>query len=740
MKKLGPGRARGAFTIQYSLNSVKVSDSPFLHHLTTFLQPDSNFGPSARSGINNPLWYTASNASEIMPEIPSLYMDSNASDCSSSPRSNSDDSILVDKDTKNLESATPLVVSPPSHISTQESQQILPINSNNLELKSRINQLKSPTLIGKVLTPGTPFAQSYGKEVLGHRAKLSTNSIGYERLLNILSSTKDEKVNAKSISKGIDASLKELDSIQKQSKVQVDTLSDLQSKLAQVVDNTKSVKDKMFVIVKALDTQREAQLSVISVANLLVDQNRELMRRITHQDIDGEVVYSSSDSIDSTIVGTNSSKTEHIILDHLSAFSHSLQTQNENTNNVLAGFKSYFDRSILELDHLYQNITGLVHKEIADASKEFSMSIKYSTERTHEQLQILGSDLLQLQTTLTEQFSNKSFAYSNSYNNDHYQTEIIEKLAAFEEFSKEESDKKFNSLVEFISLQLEEYALLNETQTNQVKKVLDDVHAKIDFDDEKASATKDLILKLNDMSLSIDKKFEKDLKISQNKALQAEIALKEQENSSMQRIQELESKLKQNEIEYKDRIRNLEEQLLNSQMEKLEADNKRKLMAAEMRLLKYFNNDIERHEQIIQDLESTTEELRNEKSLMEKNLGEMNVMYQIRMEEYEKLETRVSTFESRLNNAILDRSRSILGSTTLSIIKSESPIANVEITTSETHLKAAAKSNNSRHFSLSPVDLEQDKENGALIIGKRGLDHESPGKQRSISLFVDHDK
>lgn len=194
-----------------------------------------------------------------------------------------------------------------------------------------------------------------------------------------------------------------------------------------------------------------------------------------------------------------------------------------------------------------------------------------------------------------------------------------------------------------------------------------------------------------------------------------------------------------------------EKKIAQAEQRASESANEMKLAAQDMTLLKHLNRDIVRHEEVIRDLEEKTEDLQAKKAALGQEVVALNTTYNTRVTDLNQLESRVEGFERRLNQAILDRSKSILGSTTMTIINSASDhqhhhqnqLANVKET--ERALKGTG-SPGRRHLSMAPVNFENmakemcdyDKENDSISVMKRGSPHTSPKKQqRSVSLFVD---
>lgn len=147
-------------------------------------------------------------------------------------------------------------------------------------------------------------------------------------------------------------------------------------------------------------------------------------------------------------------------------------------------------------------------------------------------------------------------------------------------------------------------------------------------------------------------------------------------------------------------------------------------------------------------LESEISTLQQTKATLTEEVQAMKTELSIRYEDFNKIEQRVEHFEQRLNQAILERSKGILGSTTMTIINNNNALppnsAGSTTTTSPERAPLKTNSNSKRNLSFAPEadsieDLPIGKEND-LAVAKRGSPYSKPShnKGRSISLFVDH--
>lgn len=245
---------------------------------------------------------------------------------------------------------------------------------------------------------------------------------------------------------------------------------------------------------------------------------------------------------------------------------------------------------------------------------------------------------------------------------------------------------------------------------------------------------------------------------------------------NQKRIEQLESELeamKQRAVEAEKVAKKQEEENLKLKDEIKEYQKEQKLQASKFEMLKYMNWDLERHETKIQELENKTQELLIEKHGAQAQLSSINSAYNMRLEELEALESRIETFERRLNQTILNKSKSILGSTTMTIINSgghhqllsDSKNGNSNNNTPAYHNSdkynnrlPVKKSGSKRHLSLAPENFERGfnndsdfsdddsfgKENISMSSGDnalkmmkhRGNNTNVVSKQRSISMFT----
>lgn len=113
------------------------------------------------------------------------------------------------------------------------------------------------------------------------------------------------------------------------------------------------------------------------------------------------------------------------------------------------------------------------------------------------------------------------------------------------------------------------------------------------------------------------------------------------------------------------------EQRIKELEQKLQEEEKRSaLREREFEVLKYMTFDLEKHEENVKQLEEHENKLRQNHTVLEQQLSGLEATCHARLMELEKLEKRVEGFEKRLNLALLHRSKSILGSATMSIINS----------------------------------------------------------------------
>lgn len=175
-----------------------------------------------------------------------------------------------------------------------------------------------------------------------------------------------------------------------------------------------------------------------------------------------------------------------------------------------------------------------------------------------------------------------------------------------------------------------------------------------------------------------------------------------------------------------------------------EAEENLRASTGDAKEIEQINKKLEAKSQ----LESEVSTLQQTKATLAQEVQAMKSELAIRYEDFNRIEQRVEHFEQRLNQAILERSKGILGSTTMTIINNNNalPPNSSGSTTTTSPERAPLKTNSSskRNLSFAPEadsleDLPIGKEND-LTVAKRGSPYSKPShnKGRSISLFVDH--
>lgn len=128
----------------------------------------------------------------------------------------------------------------------------------------------------------------------------------------------------------------------------------------------------------------------------------------------------------------------------------------------------------------------------------------------------------------------------------------------------------------------------------------------------------------------------------------------------------------------------------------------------ELQSLKFMSWDVEKYEAKISDLEKETSALREEKARIQAELAGVNSTYELRVEELAGLELRVEAFERRLGQALLNRSKAILGSAAMTVINSNSGLAHTGSTVATTAAAAAVHNSggNGYHHHSRPRDSQ----------------------------------
>lgn len=194
-------------------------------------------------------------------------------------------------------------------------------------------------------------------------------------------------------------------------------------------------------------------------------------------------------------------------------------------------------------------------------------------------------------------------------------------------------------------------------------------------------------------------------------------------NSFQETVKRLEAKLDSNQqlLDANKRIQELE----NLLSQKEQKSSSKKAVAD------YQETLIAKNEKKIEHLESEIQRLTGSKEAISVELGNLRFEMKSRIEELDRLEERISAFESRVGDTILDRSKNILGSSTLSIIN------NRALNTPSTPISTSPSK---RNLSYAPIDFDEENmdpdADTSLSIGKSRGPGLSPQKNRSISLYT----
>lgn len=584
--------------------------------------------------------------------------------------------------------------------------------------------------------------------------------------------------------------------IKKTQEVNNQQINSLPQRISELEDCLTAVLDKAVfnITSKAVSLNDNAIIQISAelkniMTNLIRhrDENYELQNK-KHDALFDKIEHLIKDenyerqNIIESLVETNS---KHLL--------NSMKTQDEETRGVLnLGFSDITDK----LDRINDEINSVEKtREIEEKKRE----IKHTND-TKELLDdvlkqvskevALNTDLLK--DTLSDsnnkinKISQRVDDVASSYDQ-LTKTLPPETLRSIEELLKTDVSNKLKAINSQNSETQDElqtgFSDMNRT-LSKITEIVEDKTSKIQEQD--AENLQQVTVLLNRNMEGILDKIERVEKTNKN----------EHESKMTQRIEELEQLLKSS-VERAEKAES-RAQVAENKLATANEQLKSKVEAhrLELQSLKYFELDISRHEKKIESLESETDKLREEKYKLQQQLGGLNSVYYIRLEELEKLETRVEAFERRLSQAILNRSKGILGSTTMTIINSNSHQHHLQshksrelhsssrnTHTLETGSRSNSTSSNSsfnncdsyshdndvkghhtgnsrRHFSLAPdsidkgmtiynSDSEDGKENelgtGTLVMKKqRGKEHKNSGdlygssmtKHRSISLFT----
>lgn len=562
---------------------------------------------------------------------------------------------------------------------------------------------------------------------------------------------------------------------------QLGTLINLIEGTKDSANRTENVmKEKVPLIISSLDTQREAHRSLTTVADVLLEQTREYGKRIQLQEghIKKLLTLGEAQLEQSQEAGISRDDLDHVVgrktsqlLEEFSQFSETISAQQSQTVTLLQGLKEYFDRSTSDFERINTEVSEVVRKETSDVTNELSKHLKKHEDKTAEQLQTLDQDLIEvqnsLQATIVKAINNAAtLSHPEMPTHDHLIPEIVSKLSSFELASKVGQESGFSDLSEKITSEVQMASTSNAHRMDELHSSIQEISADLN-----TLATSEhistLLFKFEEFAQTIHAHYQSQLSSAESRlndvvekaesseqAAQSRIMIAEKKAADMEaRIQELEQKLAgqataaqtahaAHELELKTKISDLtrENDLNITALEKRahDAEAATDALRKEMGFLKYLNTDIGKHEAKIESLETDACALQEKKEALSQELGNLNTAYAMRFDELRQLETRVEAFEHRLAQTILDRSKSILGSTTMAIINSaehRSPAAPSKVE----HDTPKGR----RHLSLAPVNFENmakelidEKENDTITVMKRGSPlAKQSHSQRSVSLF-----
>uniref|UniRef100_A0A060SYG8 ARAD1C01078p n=1 Tax=Blastobotrys adeninivorans TaxID=409370 RepID=A0A060SYG8_BLAAD len=177
------------------------------------------------------------------------------------------------------------------------------------------------------------------------------------------------------------------------------------------------------------------------------------------------------------------------------------------------------------------------------------------------------------------------------------------------------------------------------------------------------------------------------------------------------------------------------EQRAQQAEEKLKATTEGKLLSRLDERLAQFDKEIEQKSHQKRELDESISKMQTDKDALSKDLESLRAELRVRYQEFSKLEERVDSFESRLSNSLLERSKGILGSATMTIISNNTTGRKPLTDADDSSLNGSMRS---RNQSMGPDELHPlGKENdGDLNIGKRRATQLAK-QNRSVSLFVD---
>lgn len=439
----------------------------------------------------------------------------------------------------------------------------------------------SPNLmpVGTGPVSGSPFKIT-SSPIRQSFASRNYSSINEDRLLEILEASRDIKAQNQMVETTVKDAMREFGNLFSRSKDNGSTLSTLINLIEttrESADKTgEVVKEKFPMIISSLDTQRESQRSLTTVADVLLEQTREFGRKMQLQEshikrllhlsesqIEEENIKAATKEDVERVVGRKTST----VLEEFNQFSENIGAQQQQTINLLMGLREYFDKSVTDFDSLYSQVANVVREETENVSTDITKTLQRTSDKTSEQLQLLDSDLLKvqdsLQASIAKAINNVStLSRPEMPTHDHMIPEILTKLGGLEQQSQSQLEKTLSVLSEKIAEELEENKSGNLSRFNQVQESIRELTAQESIA-AKAEQLQNVISKIDALSKSIHGQYQDRLRESEDRLADIQVQSRNAESEAQSRVVEAENQVAQ----LKARLNEVEDLLSSSELD-----------------------------------------------------------------------------------------------------------------------------------------------------------------------------
>lgn len=549
--------------------------------------------------------------------------------------------------------------------------------------------------------------------------------INESRILKILEATRDIKSGNEKVISSVQSRLDEVAGLTKQTQDAASGLAGLVIAVEATrgaAQNTVQISSDNFPqILKLLATNQESQIALSSRVELLLGEVKKLGRQNEAQQSHVRQLLQTQEAMAGSLA---------ISADRQLAVRKSTSTVSEELDKQNGTMKKQQDEVALLLERLHED-----HKE---SFKSIEVSHVNGLVKVQDEIQ---ASIVKACHDLAE-----SIAHKPVLTNDHLIPELAFKLAASEQMFKTDKEAMLCCMKE----EFQQNSKLHQSQTKlilaQMRENGQSVTDKLDLVSKSMTEHHETALK------SVTEGAEEEIKTAQAEAKAAELRVVELEATvkklELQLAIQAEQLKTQTQAAKLDAKAKLAEAVLDAgrrvsaaELRASEAETQRSVIESELKTQRYFYKTIEHHEQDLAKLEEAIETLQAKKSELTGNVSELNTTCSLKADQLKELEMRIESYERRLNQAIVDQSKSILGSTAMSSIS-----AGAEQHSSQASKKAKQRSMTPtsfirRHLSLrarNDANMEPNDDGSGLSLQKRNSQRPAKhSKSRSVSLFPD---